>query len=204
MKRPFWFLCSVLVATASASADSLWRDTSSDRSMFSDKKAYAVGDVLTIAVQESSSAQKNNSTKTAKSASADASLDTFLYSPAGSGFLTHNGQMPALKFDSKQDFAGGGTVNNSENIIAKIPVRVVDVLPNKNLVIEGTRHTAFGGEQQEVVLRGVVRTEDISANNTVFSYNVADATIKIINKGTVSDTQRKGWFTHLWEMITPF
>ncbi|MGZ8921392.1 MAG: flagellar basal body L-ring protein FlgH [Limisphaerales bacterium] len=49
-----------------------------------------------------------------------------------------------------------------------------------------------------------MRTEDIAANNTVFSYNVADATIKYISKGTVSDNQRKGWFTRVWEKVTPF
>jgi flagellar L-ring protein FlgH len=71
-------------------------------------------------------------------------------------------------------------------------------------VIEGTRQIAFSGETQDAVLRGVVRVEDIAANNTVFSYNIADATIKYISKGTVSDNQRKGWFTKVWEKVTPF
>ena len=112
--------------------------------------------------------------------------------------------MPALKYDSKHAFNGGGSINNSEQIVAQIPVRVVDVLPNKNLVVEGERHTSFGGEQQDVLLRGTVRPEDIAANNTVFSYNVADASIKFVNKGAVTDSQHKGWFTKLWETITPF
>jgi flagellar L-ring protein precursor FlgH len=83
-------------------------------------------------------------------------------------------------------------------------VRVIDVLPNRNLVIEGTRETAFSGEQQTAILRGTVRPEDIAANNTIFSYNVADATIKFVSKGTISDNQRKGWFTKIWEKLTPF
>jgi flagellar L-ring protein FlgH len=83
-------------------------------------------------------------------------------------------------------------------------VRVIDVLPNRNLVIEGTRETSFGGETQTAVLRGVVRTEDVAANNTIFSYNVADATISYVSKGVVSDSQRKGWFTRIWDKITPF
>jgi flagellar L-ring protein FlgH len=53
-------------------------------------------------------------------------------------------------------------------------------------------------------LRGVVRSEDVAANNTVFSYNVSDATIQIISKGTITDTQRKGWFTRVWDKVTPF
>jgi flagellar L-ring protein precursor FlgH len=78
------------------------------------------------------------------------------------------------------------------------------VLPNKNLVIEGRRTTSFSGETQEAVLRGVVRAEDIAANNTVFSYNIADATIKYVSTGTITDNQRKGWFTRVWEKLTPF
>ena len=203
MKQQFWLICSLAVAAAPVHADTLWRDPSAP-SMFADHKAFAVGDIVTIVVQESSTATKNNETKTSHSAAVADALEAFLYSPAGSSMLTKKGQLPALKFDASHTFDGGGTVNNNEQIVAQVPVRVVDVLPNKNLVIEGTRHTAFGGEQQDIVLRGVVRTEDIAANNTVFSYNVAEATVKFINKGTVTDTQHKGWFMRLWDVITPF
>lgn len=199
--------CAIaIVATLVASSvqgDSLWKDAES-QAMSSDRKAHAVGDIVTILVQESSTATKDNSTSTSKQATADNAITTFLYSPAGSSFLTHGGQMPALRYNSQNSFSGGGSVENKEQIVAKIPVRVIDVLPNSSLVIEGTRHTSFGNEQQDIVLRGVVRAEDIAANNTVFSYNVADAVIKIANKGAISDTQRKGWFTKLWDFITPF
>ena len=129
-------------------ADSLWQDGNS-RSMAGDKRAAALGDILSIVIQETSTASKDNSTKTAKKTG-------------------------------------------------------VDVLPNQNLVIEGKRQTSFGGETQDIRLRGVVRPADITANNTVFSYNVAEATIRFSGKGTVSETQRKGWFTRVWEKVTPF
>jgi flagellar L-ring protein precursor FlgH len=194
---------ALCLAAASAPAQSLWKADSS-RSLVADLRAHAVGDLLTILVQENNTATKDNSTKTSKSAGIDASISTFLYSPAASGFLTHNGQMPAIKTSAKQDFDGGGKISNSEKITARIGVRVVDVLPNGNLVIEGRRTTSFAGETQEAVLRGVVRAADITANNNVFSYNMADATIRYVSKGAISDNQRKGWFTRLWEKLTPF
>ena len=184
-------------------ADSLWQDGNS-RSMAGDKRAAALGDILSIVVQETSTASKDNSTKTAKKTGVDASIDSFFYSPGASSLLTKKGQLPALKFSSSHDFDGGGTINNSEKIVARIAVRVVDVLPNQNLVIEGKRQTSFGGETQDILLRGVLRPADITANNTVFSYNVAEATIRFSGKGTVSETQRKGWFTRVWEKVTPF
>ena len=186
-----------------AGPGSLWRDDSS-RSMFADKRARAVGDIITIVVQENSTASKENSTKTSKSSSVDASLETLLYSPAASGFLTKAGKLPAMKFGGSQSFDGGGKINNSEKITSRIAVRVADVLPNGNLLIEGRRETFVSGEKQEAVLRGVVRSEDVAANNTVFSYNVADASIRFVSKGTITDNQRKGWLFKVWEKVTPF
>jgi len=196
------FACWPLLA-APAFGDSLWRDDAS-RPLVADKRAVAVGDIVTIVVQENTTTTKDNNTKTTKQSGVDASVQTFLYAPAASGMLTHNGKMPALKYSAKNDFSGGGAINNSERIVARIAARVVDVLPNRNLVIEGSRETAFSGEQQTAILRGTVRFEDIAANNTVFSYNIADATIKFVSKGAISDTQRKGWFTKIWDKITPF
>lgn len=184
-------------------AQSLWK-TDSSKAIIADKRAGAVGDLLTILVQENNTASKDNSTSTAKKSSIDASIAKFLYSPAGSSLLTKNGQFPALNLTSSQDFDGGGKISNSEKITAKITVRVMDVLPNGNLVLEGRRSTSFAGETQEAVLRGVVRVEDIAPNNTLYSYNIADATIKYVSTGTITDNQRKGWFTRVWEKVTPF
>ena len=112
--------------------------------------------------------------------------------------------MPAIKYASDHEFSGGGTIANSEQIVAQVTVRVVDVLPNGNMVIEGTRETSFGGEKQNITLRGVVRPADVTANNTVYSYNVAEAKIQITGKGAITDSQRKGWFTKIWDKLTPF
>jgi flagellar L-ring protein precursor FlgH len=210
MKKRFWWRCKWFVAgcvlmglSAGLQAQSLWKDSGSV-SMLSDKRAHSVGDILTIIVQENNTASKDNSTKTAKSSGVDASISTFLYSPAASGLLTKKGQLPALKLNGKQDFTGGGQINNSERLTARIAVNVVDVLPNGNLVIEGTKQISFSGETQDAVLRGVVRNEDVLSNNSVYSYNIADATIRYVSKGSVSDSQRKGWFTRIWDKLTPF
>jgi flagellar L-ring protein precursor FlgH len=159
---------------------------------------------VTILVQENTSATKKNNTTTAKESAVDAAITSFLYSPGASGLLTKGGTMPALKYDAKNSFAGGGSVDNSQKILASIAVKVIDVLPNKNLVIEGRRETSFSGEHQTAVLHGIVRQEDITANNNVFSYNIADAKVEINTKGTVDDSQRKGWFTRIWDKLTPF
>ena len=112
--------------------------------------------------------------------------------------------MPALKFLSKSDFDGSGKIDNTEKIVARIQVVVRDILPNGSMVIEGKRQTAFSGETQDIVLRGVVRQTDITPNNTVFSYQVADATINIVSTGSTTASTRKGWFSKFWDRVTPF
>ena len=196
-------LAMILSFGGKAHGQSLWKEGAS-RSMTADKRAAAAGDILTIIVQENNSASKDQNTKTSKETGINAAIEAFLFSPDASKLLTHNGKLPAIKLNSSQNFEGGGRISNQERVTARIAVRVIDVLPNNNLVIEGTRQISFSGETQDAILRGVVRTEDIAANNTIFSYNVADATIKYVSKGTVTDNQRKGWFTRVWEKVTPF
>src|SRR5437763_1395416 len=140
MKKPFLLLCKIiaalLISVPLVRGQSLWQEGAA-RNMVADKRATHVGDILSILIQESNTANRQNDTKTSKSSSIDASLQAFLYSPAASGLLTKKGQLPALKTASAQSFDGGGQINNSEKITARIAVRVIDTLPNGNLIIEG-------------------------------------------------------------------
>jgi len=172
--------------------------------MFADKRASRVGDIVTILVQENTTATKANSTATSKASTINSAINSFLYSPAASGLLTKHGILPAMNVSGNSTFAGSGTINNSEQIVSSVAVRIVDVLPNHNLIIEGTRQNSFGDEQQTIILRGTIRQDDVMANNTVFSFNISDATIKIVSKGTITDSQRKGWFHRLWDKFAPF
>jgi flagellar L-ring protein precursor FlgH len=204
MKKIYLLLATVAFALpANTFSQSLWHDEVS-RPMFADKRATSVGDIITIVVSETSTASKNNATSTEKKSSLSAAILSFLYPPSASGLLTKKGTMPVINYNSDIKHDGSGSINNSETVVAKIAVRIVDVLPNHNLVVEGRRETAFSGEKQTIVLRGTVRQDDVTSANTVFSYNVADATIQIIGRGTVTDTQRKGWFTRIWDKLTPF
>jgi flagellar L-ring protein precursor FlgH len=199
---PLAALALALLAPA-LRAQSLWKDDRS-RSMFADKRALAVGDILTVLVQENTTTAKDNKTSTARESGMDAGLSAFFYSPNASPLLTRRGQLPTLKWNSKNQFTGGGSVANSEQITARVAVQVIEVLPNGNLIIEGRRETVIGRENQTMILRGIVRPDDVLANNTVYSYNIADAKIEIVGKGTLTDAQRKGWFSRIWDKVNPF
>ena len=200
--RNFVILLALLLP-AIAQSQSLWNDSTS-RSIFSDKRSLTVGDILTIAISENTTANQNNETSTERKSSLAAAITAFLYPAGATAALTKNGSLPAMAYNSDHVHDGKGQITDSQTIVAQIAVRIIDVTPNGNLVVEGKRDTSFSNEHQTIVLRGMVRPDDVAGNNTVFSYNVADATIQIIGKGAVSDSQNKGWFNRIWDHINPF
>src|SRR6185369_3195992 len=107
MKKQSRLICKIALALLLAApltrGQSLWQEGAA-RSMVADKRATHVGDILSILIQESNTANRQNNTQTKKQTSIDASLQTFLYSPAASGFLTKKGQLPALKTSAAQAF----------------------------------------------------------------------------------------------------
>jgi flagellar L-ring protein precursor FlgH len=201
--KPVALLALLCLAPVHGRTDSLWSDAASPLP-FADKKALSVGDIINVIVQETNSNQKEQSTKTAKESTADVGVSSFLFSPANSGLLTKGGAFPALKFSSANDFTGGGSIKNTDNITTRFGARVVEVLPNRNLVVEAMRQTGYGRENQTIILRGVLRADDVTSRNEVYSYQLADLSLRFHTDGSLSDSQKKGWFTQFFEKINPF
>ena len=113
-------------------------------------------------------------------------------------------RMPSTKMSGKNDFAGGGEINNTQSLSGRAAVLVTDVLPNGNLVIEGVRVITFSGETQYVVLHGLVRADDVTSANTVDSTNVADVRLEFISEGALTDAQKRGWITKIYDKLRPY
>ena len=197
-----------LMLTGTVGADSLWKPGLS-RNQVTDKTARAVGDLVTVVVYEKNVINKSAKSETKKESADDAKIESFLYGTAtgttsGSQTLKHKGAYPAMKFSLSNSFKGEGSVANSDDISATFTVRVIDVLPNGNMILEGMRRTAYAGETQDVILRGTVRRLDITGTNKVNSNQIADLSLRYINSGEITDSQRKGWFKRFWDSVSPF
>jgi flagellar L-ring protein precursor FlgH len=205
--KPSLLLAGLMLA-GTAGADSLWKPGVS-RNQVTDKTASAVGDLVTVVVFEKNEISKSSKSETKKESADDAKIESFLFGTAagttsGSQALKHKGAYPAMKFSLSNSFKGEGSVANSDNISATFTVRVIDVLPNGNMIIEGMRRTAYVGETQDVILRGTVRGLDISGQNKVNSNQIADLSLRYLNSGEITDGQRKGWFKRFWDSVSPF
>ncbi len=190
---------------AAADSPSLWqRARGREAAMVSDRRARRVGDILTVVVQESASVQASRSTKTEKKAAVDNSVSQFLFPISASKLGTHNGALPGMSLSGDNTFQGGGQISDQQTVSARAAVTVIDVLPNGNLVIEGSRYVAYSNEKQYATLHGIVRPEDIQTGNVVFSSAIADARVQFSSKGAISSVQRKGWFTRVLDSLNPF
>lgn len=200
-------VAAVLLAAApvAATSGSLWAGSgTSDRSMFADRKAARAGDILTVVVSESANATNTQSKSSNRSSSLEDAVERFLFSAATSGLGTHNGELPSTSIKGNASQSGGGAVSNNQSLTSRAAVLVTDVMPNGNLVIEGVRVVTFSGETQYVVLHGLVRPDDISSGNTIFSSNIADARVEFVAEGSLTEAQKRGWITKLYEKLRPF
>ena len=194
------FTLLLLAVTPGLRAESLWSaNGQTSRSMFADRKAAAKGDILTIVVSESAVAQSSQSKKSTRDSKLEDAISRFIYPGIGS----HKGEMPGTSGSGKSTYSGGGDVSNSQSLSARAAVQVTDVLPNGNLVIEGVRVVTFSGETQYVVLRGIVRFDDISRENSVVSTNIADARVEFYSEGSLTDAQKRGWLAKVYEKLRP-
>lgn len=181
-------LCGV---SATAGATSLWGAEGSAASLFTDHKATGVGDLLTIVIVERAEATQSAKTSTGKDAS-------FSIGP-GLGIL--QASIPLVGAGGGDKLASSGVTTRGGTLSAKMTAKVIEVLPNGNLVIEGRQTITLNGENQEIVITGVIRPHDVSPDNTVLSTYVADARIAYKGAGALGDKQQPGILTRLFNWL---
>ena len=160
-------------------------------SLYSDVKAHNIGDVLSVIISESSSATRNTNTSTKKL------NKTGLKGNKTTGAL--EGLFPGVggSMDLSNQYNGQGSTTRNGTFSSRLTVKVVDVLPNGNLLIEGTKTTEINEETEVITLSGIVQPLDISPSNTIYSYQIANAKLTYKGKGSMSQAHRPGLLVRL-------
>jgi flagellar L-ring protein precursor FlgH len=163
-------------------------------SLYNDKKALKTDDILTVMIVESAKAGSESGTNTNKQ------NNISVQGEAGTGALKF---IPALGASAGNTVGYDGKAGTSRegSLVAKISARVVQVLDNGNLVIDGSKVVEINDEKEIIKISGIVRPQDIEANNIVYSYNVADAQITYSGKGTVHTGERPGLIARIFNWI---
>ncbi len=180
---------------------SLWQ--ASSVGLAEDLKARRRGDIVTVVISEQASASKQASTGTQRGSSISAGIPKLLgLETTGIKNWADLSQLLSASYGSK--FEGSGSTSRQETLQATISAKVVDVIPNGNLMIEGRRNVRVNNEDQIIVLTGTVRSRDITPDNTISSALVADARIAYSGKGVISDRQSPGWLLNVMDKVWPF
>jgi flagellar L-ring protein precursor FlgH len=179
---------------------SLFSDNSPGASLVSNFKAQRIGDLVFIDVVEisnatvSSSASRGRDSSTAGVGGAVAAVPGPV-AAAVSGALTALGQ---------RKFEGKGATQRQSSVRSRITARVVDVLPNGDLMIVANKLVKINKEDETLSLSGIVRQRDVSADNAVPSTLVGDLKLALNGKGVASADNQPGWLFRLIDKVSPF
>ena len=172
-------------------------------------RAFAVHDLVTIVVSESSKSKSASDAKSEKSYDMSAAVDAWVsMDPTGFGdtFMSpmDDGDLRAVAAGGDTNFYGKANYARTDEFTARVTAEIVDVRPNGLLVLEARREIVNDGESQIITLGGICRPEDVDANNQVLSHRVADAVVKKETAGELRNTAEKGVFAKLIDMIFAF
>jgi flagellar L-ring protein FlgH len=187
------------------SEGSLYAETGA-ADLVGDFRARHIGDVLIVRISESALGASSADSKLDKTSSNSLAVPTPL------GFANKlKGKLgpdfdPALAYasDNTQSFAGNGATTRKNTLTAQLAVRVMAIGTGGRMVVAGTKEIAVNKERQNLTLAGIVRPEDIAADNSIASSSIADLSIHYGGKGDVAEVTRQGWFTKLISKVWPF
>jgi flagellar L-ring protein precursor FlgH len=173
-------------------ADSLYKPATS-RSMFADRKARLVGDVITVQITESTVATQNAESQAKRSLSAQAD--------GGKGLWGILDRVPKATLSGNVEHKGSGTSSRSSQLASTITCRVAEITPGGQLVVSGERSIKVNQDTQTIRFHGVVRPEDVDPDNTVLSSLVAEARIEVLGKGPIDRHVKPGLLSRIFEFL---
>jgi len=179
---------------------SIWSPNGQLVRLGTDVKAFRLHDVLSIVVTESLAASTDGQVKNTRASNANSSI-TALFGAVKAANALQN--LAGQSSSSGLTAQGQSTTNSS--LITTFGAEVVDVLPNGMLVVEATRQLTFSQQTQLIKLRGLVRPEDVSAQNQILSTSMTDLELEVTGKGIVNDsTYRQNPLVRFLERILIF
>jgi len=195
-----------------ANPGSLFSESHGANLLFNDNRARNVGDIVLVKIVETAKSKSTVDTRSEKKNSSDIGVSAaFGRSTVSPLFIAGVPQMsggvgldPMLSTtnNSKNDVTG--ETKRENNVTATMGVRVVQVMPNGIMQVEGARSIRVNEETQIMVVTGLLRQRDIGADNSVLSTQMADSKIDYYGKGVLADKQKVGWLTRLLDNIWPF
>jgi flagellar L-ring protein precursor FlgH len=183
-------------------ANALWRQGS--RAFFKDQRAAQVGDIVTVVVSMTDSAQLNNQSTTTRTSGEQAGIPDFAGLTSRLGLAAIIDPAKLISLSSANNNAGVGQIKRNEAVTLRLAGIVTQVLPNGNLVVAARQEFVVNSELRELKVTGVIRPQDIASDNTVLHDRMAEARIQYGGRGQMTDVQTTRWGQQLMDVLMPF
>ncbi len=185
-------------------ANSLWEP--GGRAFFRDQRASKVGDILTVVVTINDQAQIQNETKRSRSNSETADMANLFgfESKLNKVFPNAVDKDSLIDMGSTTNNAGKGSIGRQDQVNLRVAATIIQILPNGNLVLEGRQQVSVNYDMRELEIKGIIRPQDIAADNTITYDQIAEARINYGGKGTIAEVQQPRYGTQLMDILMPF
>jgi flagellar L-ring protein precursor FlgH len=183
-------------------ANSLWR--SGSRAFFKDQRAAQVGDIVTVVVSMTDSAQLNNVTSLTRTSGEQAGIPDFAGLTSRLGLTSIIDPSKLISLSSANNNTGNGQIQRNEAVALRLAGIVTQVMPNGNLVVVARQEFVVNSELRELRVTGVIRPQDIASDNTVLHDRMAEARIQYGGRGEMTDLQTTRWGQQLMDILMPF
>lgn len=160
---------------------------------------------MTVRVKVTDKADLNNETRRSRSNGENLGAKNLFGLETQIGKVLPGANASALVgADSSSNSEGAGSVSRKEELVTNVAAVVTQVLPNGNLVVEGKQEIRVNFEVREIIVAGVVRPEDIEADNTIDSSKIAEARIAYGGRGQITDVQQPRYGQQVMDILLPF
>lgn len=181
---------------------SLWRK--GPESLFGDRRARRMGDILTVVIEIDDKATFENKTNRSRSGSEDMGVQALFGLPGRLADAIGANADPAISLKGSSASGGNGKTERNEELELRVAATVTDVLPNGHLVIFGNQEVRLNFELRDLQVAGIVRPEDISRRNEITYDKIADARIMYGGRGQITDLQQPRLGQQVVDIISPF
>lgn len=211
MKNPILALLLLFLVPA-AGADSLFSQAAAkDGTLIAERSSrFKEGDIITVIVRERIDAATSANTNTKKESDVESKAPTagnpFLVTPKDDGGLglIDPAKLPNWEIGAENETKNTGNTKRQSELTTAVTCTVLSVYPNGNLLVEGQRKVSMNREDSTLYLRGILRSRDVSATNTIQSTQIANLEITLSGRGPLWNNQRRGLVTRFLDWVSPF
>jgi flagellar L-ring protein precursor FlgH len=202
MVKPAEFPVAVAPQTASSDG-SVFPDATSG-SLYEPRRDWRIGDLVTINIVTSATANDTDNASLSRKGTITNTLTSFMGVPLNFGSLNGTPFSPSINAASNQTYAGAGSANAASNVTGQIEAVITHIDPNGTLALAGRTNVNINGNVTSIVVTGYASPDDIAANTTISSNNVADMNVQYVGNGPINDAHQVPWLQQILSKLWPY